>query len=59
MRFSGMGFQMITVILLSTWGGMKLDAYWGFEKPWMTISLILIGVMGSMFILIKGVIGQK
>jgi len=32
-RYSGIAFQMIGIILITTWGGTKLDKIAGFEKP--------------------------
>ena len=41
-KYSGMAFQMGITIALGTWGGIKLDDYFGFKKfPVFTITLSL------------------
>jgi F0F1-type ATP synthase assembly protein I len=52
-RYSGMAFQMIGIILITTWGGMKLDKITGFEKPVFTIILSLLGVFAAIWVAIK------
>ena len=32
-RYSGIAFQMVGIILITTWGGIKLDKLTGFENP--------------------------
>jgi F0F1-type ATP synthase assembly protein I len=52
-RYSGMAFQMIGIILITTWCGMKLDKIAGFNKPVFTIILSLIGVFGAIYTAVK------
>lgn len=52
-RYSGMAFQMIGIILVTTWGGIKLDKLAGFEKPVFTIILSLFGVFAAIYTAIK------
>jgi ATP synthase protein I len=52
-RYSGMAFQMIGIILVTTWGGIKLDALAGFEKPVFTIVLSLLGVFAAMYVVLR------
>ena len=52
-RYSGMAFQMVGIILVATWGGMKLDKLTGFEKPVFTIILSLIGVFAAIYTIVK------
>jgi ATP synthase protein I len=52
-RYSGIAFQMIGIILITVWGGTKLDKLCGLETPVFTIVLSLIGVFGAMYIAIK------
>ena len=52
-RYSGMAFQMIGIILISTWGGIKLDKLTGFEKPVFTIILSLLGVFAAIYTVVK------
>lgn len=52
-RYSGMAFQMIGIILVTTWGGIKLDKLAGFEKPVFTIILSLLGVFAAIYTAVK------
>jgi F0F1-type ATP synthase assembly protein I len=52
-RYSGIAFQMIAIILITTWGGMKLDKLTGLETPVFTIILSLLGVFAAIYIAIK------
>jgi ATP synthase protein I len=52
-RYSGMAFQMIGIILVTTWGGIKLDNVLGFEKPVFTIILSLLGVFAAIYTAVK------
>jgi F0F1-type ATP synthase assembly protein I len=52
-KYSGIAFQMVAVIALTTWGGIKLDKLAGFEKPVFTIILSLLGVFAAIYTAIK------
>lgn len=52
-RYSGLAFQMIGIILVTTWGGIKLDKLTGWETPVFTIILSLLGVFAAIYISIK------
>ena len=52
-RYSGIAFQMIGIILLTTFGGVKLDKLTGWETPVFTIVLSLLGVFAAIYISIK------
>lgn len=52
-RYSGIAFQMLGIILVTTWGGIKLDKLAGFEKPVFTIILSLLGVFAAIYTAIK------
>lgn len=54
-RFSGMGFQMLAIIGISAWGGVKLDEKYSPENPWFTMGLSLFGVFASLYLVIKEV----
>jgi len=58
-RYSGIAFQMIGIILLTTFGGIKLDKLTGWETPVFTIVLSLLGVFAAIFITIREFIKQK
>ncbi len=44
---------MVVIILLTTWGGIKLDKLAGFSKPVFTIILSLLGVFAAIYTAIK------
>jgi F0F1-type ATP synthase assembly protein I len=52
-KYSGIAFQMIAIILVTTWGGIKLDKLAGFHKPVFTIILSLLGVFAAIYTAIK------
>ena len=52
-RYSGLAFQMVGIILVTTWGGMKLDKLMEFHKPVFTIILSLLGVFAAIYTAIK------
>lgn len=55
MRYSGMAFQMIVVLLLATFSGQWLDEHFKTSQPWFTLVLLLVGVTSSMYLIIKTV----
>ena len=58
-RYSGMGFQMVAIILLFYWAGSKLDERSGTEKPVYTAILTVLGVFAGLYIAIKPFIFRK
>jgi len=52
-KYSGIAFEMTGIILLTTWGGIKLDGLAGFSNPVFTIILSLLGVFAAIYIAIK------
>lgn len=52
-KYSGMAFQMFAIILITTWGGIKLDKITGNETPVFTIILSLLGVFAAIYTVIK------
>jgi F0F1-type ATP synthase assembly protein I len=58
-RYSGIAFQMIAIILITTWGGIKLDKIAETEKPVFTIILSLLGVFAAIYTVIKDFINFK
>lgn len=57
-RYSGMGFQMIAIILLFYWAGSKLDQRASTEKPVYTAVLTVLGVFAGLYIVLKDFIGR-
>jgi F0F1-type ATP synthase assembly protein I len=52
-RYSGMAFQMIGIILITVWGGVKLDKLTGWNTPVFTIVLSLLGVFAAIYTAVK------
>ena len=52
-KYSGLAFQMIAVILLVLYGGMKLDQYLEREFPLFTIVGAIVGVFLSLYFALK------
>ena len=52
-RYTGIGVQMIVIILVTVWGGMKLDKLFGLETPVFTIILSLLGVFTAIYTVVK------
>lgn len=53
-KYSTLAFQMGITIALGTWGGVKLDEYFGLKKfPAFTICLSLLSVVVSIYFVIK------
>ena len=48
-RYSGMAFQMIAVILVTTWGGIELDKLAKLHTPVFTIILSILGVFAAIY----------
>lgn len=48
LKYSGMAFQMIGVLVVAAFAGMKLDEYYETENPWFTIVFMLIAVVTTM-----------
>ena len=55
-RYSGLAFQMIAIILLGVFGGVKLDERVKWEFPVFTLVLTLFAVFLSMYFAIKDLI---
>ena len=54
-KYSGMAFQMIGAMVLAALAGRWLDGYVGTEKPWFTIVLLLVAVVGTMVLTIMSI----
>ncbi len=52
-KYSGIAFQMIGIILVTTWAGTKLDKITGTVKPVFTIILSLLGVFAALYTVLK------
>ncbi|HXA01363.1 MAG TPA: AtpZ/AtpI family protein [Cytophagaceae bacterium] len=54
LKYSGIAFQMIATILLGAWGGIALDDYFKVESHMFTVVLMLVSVIASMYLVIRG-----
>ena len=52
-KYSGLGVQMIVIILVTVWGGIKLDKLFGLETPVFTVILSLLGVFAAIYTAVK------
>lgn len=52
-RYSGLAFQMIAIILISTWIGTRLDKFFDLNTPVFTIVLALLGVFGGIYTAVR------
>ncbi|MBW3544961.1 MAG: AtpZ/AtpI family protein [Bacteroidetes bacterium] len=53
LKYSGLAFQMIGVIVLAVWAGIKLDTWLDMRFPVFTIVLSLMSIAASLIITIK------
>lgn len=52
-RYTGIGFQMIAIILIAVWGGRKLDELFLLDTPIFTVVLSLFGVFAAIYTAVK------
>ncbi|MBE9511485.1 MAG: AtpZ/AtpI family protein [Bacteroidetes bacterium] len=52
-RYSSLAFQMLAIILIGVFGGMKLDRLISWDFPVFTVVLSIITVFGSIFYAVK------
>lgn len=52
-KYTGLAFQMAGIILVTVWGGTKLDKLTGWHTPVFTIVLSLFGVSAAIYTAIK------
>lgn len=52
MKYSGMAFQMIGVMLAFVFGGIYLDS-WLETSPLLTVVMSLFGVSGGLYVALK------
>ena len=56
MKYSGMAIQMGVIILIGTFAGKKLDAYFQTERPYLTVLLALLSIFAALYITLKDII---
>ena len=52
-RYSGLAFQMLAIILLGLWLGLKTDHWLGMKQPVFTAVFILAFLIISLYLLIR------
>jgi F0F1-type ATP synthase assembly protein I len=58
-KYSSMAFQMIAIILIGTYGGVKLDEYLQIESQIFTIVLSLFSTFAAIYLFLKEFISKK
>ena len=56
LRYSGLGFQMITIILVGIFLGMGLDKWLKTEKPYFSAGCSVLFVFLALYIVIRDII---
>ena len=59
LRYTSLATQMAVTIFLGVWGGMKLDSYFQFNTPVMTLICSLSGVTLAVYIVIRDVLRKR
>ena len=59
LKYAGMGFQMLAIIGIFSWAGIKLDERSSGEKPIYTAILSLLGVIIGIYTVLKDFIQKK
>lgn len=52
-KYSGIAFQMLAIIGLSTWAGVWLDGRYQTKTPWYTVGLMLAGLFVALYQVIR------
>jgi len=58
-RFSTLAFEMGIMICVGAFGGDWLDKHYRNDKPWFTIGLSLLAVIGSIYLVIKSLMNDN
>lgn len=58
-RYSGMAIQMGLIILIGTFLGKKLDAYFQTERPYLTVALALLSIFAALYVALKDLFTGK
>ncbi len=55
LRYSGVAFQMIIIILCGLFAGIKADKYFSFKFPLFTLAGTLLGLVLAFYLLFKDI----
>ena len=58
-RYSSLAFQMLGIILVGVFGGMKLDQLINWEFPVFTVVLSISSVFGAIFFAVKDLLKPR
>ncbi len=58
-RYSSLAFQMLGIILVGVFGGMKLDQIISWEFPVFTVVLSISSVFGAIFFAVKDLLKPR
>jgi len=59
LRYTSLATQMGITIFLGVWGGIRLDQYFHFQTPIMTLVCSLLGVIMAVYIVIRDVLRKR
>ena len=55
-RYSGMAFEMLLIILIGVFGGIKLDQWLNLKAPVFTVILSMLAVVLSIYSVTRGLL---
>ncbi len=59
-KYSGMGFQMLAIMGIGVFAGIKLDQWLSLQKtPIFTILLSLLSVIGAIYFVVRDLLKKK
>ena len=59
MKYSGMAFQMLIILALGTYLGVKLDEYFQLETPYLAALFAILSLFIAFYITLKDLIFNK
>jgi len=54
-KYSGLAFQMMAIIGICTWIGIRIDGFFSLKFPLFTILMLIISLVGVIYWLIQSV----
>ena len=58
-KYSSLGIQMLVIILVGVFGGIKLDEYIGWKFPLFTVVFSLLAVIFAIYYAVKDFLKMK
>lgn len=53
LKYSGMAFQMATILIIGAVAGKKLDQHFQTERPYFTLLLVIFAIIGAFYLTLK------